>query len=185
MKKILLYAIILLITFTLNSCGEDSNIATIGEEVNSTLVDTNVTDDTKEYDDSKITIYGKSASSFAIINGELYACGLNTHGNLGLGDTTNRNTFVATGVTGVKKVFAGASSLPQRFFGHPLSSSFFCPVAPWGPWDIVLFANLGKTDIGQAILFGQPSHGCFPHSVVQFELADCSPLCDKSEKLSV
>lgn len=61
----------------------------------------------------------------------------------------------------------------QWFFGHPLSSGFLGPVTSRGSWNIVLFTNLGKADIGQAVLFGQPSHGRLPHSLVKFQPADC------------
>lgn len=83
-------------------------MATIGAEIGSTLVTTNVTDDTQEYDTTRLTISAFSGnSSYIIKNGILWATGDNTFGKLGLGDTVDVNVFTSTGIADVKNVVGG------------------------------------------------------------------------------
>jgi alpha-tubulin suppressor-like RCC1 family protein len=89
-------------------CGED-DMATIGEEVTSELVDTNVTDSSQSYNAEKHTASAHlSTSSFVIkTDGTLWATGENSFGQLGLGNNVDVNSFTDTGVTGVKSVYTG------------------------------------------------------------------------------
>jgi len=101
-------AMMIILALVMLGCGSDKEMATIGEEVNSTLVDTNVTDDTQVYDTTNITISAHMAQSTMIIkNGALYGTGDNSFGSLGLGSTQYFNTFTDTGVRDVKSVTMG------------------------------------------------------------------------------
>ena len=113
MKTLLRYAIIVLTIFTFNACGKDETIATIGEEISTELVTTNVTEDNSinKYDTTAITYSGgKGTSSFLVINGNLWATGKNDFGQLGLGDQVDRDEFTDTGITNVKSVIVGSES---------------------------------------------------------------------------
>jgi len=105
MKTIL----IIILAFILLSC-EGRNMAHIGEEVGSELVDTNVTDDTQEYNLTRITSSSHLGfHSFIIKDNVLYATGKNDYGQLGLGDTANRNSYTSTGIEDVSYVSVGES----------------------------------------------------------------------------
>ena len=89
---------------------EGKDMAHIGEEVGSTLVDTNVTDGTQVYDTTGITATSKNGfSSYYLKDGTMWVCGYNSYGQLGGGLTTNvyRPSFIETNTTEVKSVFSG------------------------------------------------------------------------------
>lgn len=66
---------------------------------------------------------GATYTCFAISNGALYSCGINSHGGLGLGDTTNRSTLTQVGSdTNWAKVFVGGAAVD--YTGYLQCSTF-------------------------------------------------------------
>lgn len=104
MKTIILILLVLFLT----GCGEDK-MAHIGPETETELIETNVTDDTQEYDTTRKTVHSgvDYKRTFMIIDGTLWGTGENTNGELGIGTDANVNVFTSTGLADVKDVGTG------------------------------------------------------------------------------
>lgn len=63
-------------------------------------------------------------------------------------------------------------AIGERSFGHLLAGRFFGPVPARRPGDFVFFADLGQTDVGDAVGFGQLGDRGFPNLFVQLQPAD-------------
>ena len=99
--------LMIILALIMLGCGED-DMAHIGEEITSELIDTNVTDDTEVYNSATLTTSAHiSTSSYIVKNGTLWSTGDNTYGQLGLGDSIDRDEYTDTGVADVKSVIAG------------------------------------------------------------------------------
>ena len=92
---------------TLWGCGNNSNGQLgLGENTSNQATFTQIIANT---DDIK-SVYCGSFHTFILKNdGTLWGCGRNDHGQLGLGDNTNRNTFtqITTNIDDVKSVYCG------------------------------------------------------------------------------
>jgi alpha-tubulin suppressor-like RCC1 family protein len=53
---------------------------------------------------------GYQTSFYALQNGTVFSCGDNNYGQLGHGDTVNKNVLTTTGLTNVEKIIAGQNS---------------------------------------------------------------------------
>jgi len=101
--------ILILTSLFILGCNQGEDMATIGEEVNGELVSTNVTDDTTNFTESAVTVsVGGEHSAIIKNDGELWTTGGNSHGELGLGDETDRNSFTDTEIRDVKSVSLGS-----------------------------------------------------------------------------
>ncbi|WP_447512998.1 hypothetical protein, partial [Clostridioides difficile] len=58
-------------------------------------------------DNVKKIVCGSGHTSILKNDNTVWVCGLNTSGQLGLGDTTNRNTFTKVDIDNVKDVICG------------------------------------------------------------------------------
>ena len=144
------FILIGILALFLLGCGED-DMAHIGEEVGSTLVDTNVTDSTQVYDTTEITVTAhNSESSFIIKNGTLWSTGANNFGQLGLGDNIDTNSFTDTGIANVKSVFCGdRHTFIIKTDGTLWATgyNYFGQLGLGTDTDINIFTNVGITDV--------------------------------------
>ena len=91
---------------TLWGCGKnDYGQLGLGDYTNRTTF----TQITTNIDDIKEICCGRSHTIILENDGTLWGCGLNASGQLGLGNTTNRNTFtqVTTNTDNIKQVYCG------------------------------------------------------------------------------
>ena len=100
------YALILKNDGTLWSCGAN-NVGQLG--LGDTTDRTTFTEIITNVDDIKQVCCGANHTIILKNDGTLWGCGLNTNGQLGLGDTTNRNTFteITTNIDDTKSVSCG------------------------------------------------------------------------------
>lgn len=83
-------------------------MATIAEEVESTLISTNVTDSTEKLDLTSLTFSCANAyEHYTIEDTIVFSTGLNAFGELGLGDNSSHATYTSTELGNVKNVFSG------------------------------------------------------------------------------
>ena len=101
------YTMILKNDGSLWACGHNEygqlGLGNTSNKTTFTQVTTNINNDVKQ-------IACTFSNTWVLKNdGSLWACGWNEYGHLGLGDTTNRNTFTQI-ITNVKQIYAGVSN---------------------------------------------------------------------------
>lgn len=136
-------------------------MATIGEEVGSVFVSTNVTDSTQVYNPTYKTVSAGVAgySTFVIKDGELYATGLNLNGQLGVGDNLSKWGFTKTNLANVKSVSYGGGSfaIALKLDGTlwATGSNYFGVFGTGGDESSNVFVDTGLGDVAKAVA----SHG--------------------------